>query len=390
MTAPPLETRTMVRVFIGSPGDVPAQRAAVREAAAFYNRAIGPHHRIVVECRDWTKDTWPEHRGTIQEGIDDQIGPYDVFIGIFGARLGTPVAGAASGTVHEFERALAKHAEHGRPIPMLYFHKGAITWPELEDVDQLRGVLEFEARVKDSGVSRHYEDPYQFGLLVLEHLTKLITDKFLPHITADRAAEQSPPTGDDDEDADEGTAELLGLRLSVEMKLAWICKHLLAGPHTATYATIGSLRYDRFLTEDQALLLTRVMVGRPPSRDARENRAFADQAQRTVRTLRLIVFQEVVRRRLREDGWTVEALTPARSSDFLATKGKLTFRVAPRIITRDGSRVREQTAARLARATDEPRPVENRLIVMPDVSAATSDPGDASPRAVKLAELLSL
>jgi len=357
---------------------------------------LGRRDRIRVECLDWTKDTRPLFAADRQESINAQIGPYEIFVGIFGERIGTRTGRAESGTVEEYEQAVAEFAEHGRPVPMLYFRKSQIDRPNRDELEQLSRLVAFEERVRPFGHTRDYDDARQFGLMFLEHLAGTIDDEFRPSIAADRAAAESPPAEQGaDAEADEPAAategDLLGLRLALEAKLAWVCKHLLGGPQTATFATIGSLRYDGYLSEDQAFTLARVMAGRPPAAQSGEVRErFLDDATRTVSGFRAIVFDAFVRKHLTAAGWAIEDFEQrgGHRPDFLAVKDGRAFRVAPRVITGRTSDMRRRTARRLGEASDEPRPVAGRIIVMPDATYAEPDARGANPRAVRVAGLL--
>src|SRR5205814_7032471 len=92
---------------------------------------------------------------------------------------------------------------------------------------------------------------------------------------ASRANYADEPRDGKDTGGDEGI-DLVRLRLKLEAKFAWITKHLLAGPDTPTFATIGSLQYDGYLPPDQAQRLARLVSHDPGSdHDPRELGAFA-------------------------------------------------------------------------------------------------------------------
>jgi hypothetical protein len=99
------EIVTKLKVFVASPGDVAPERQVIGDVAAELNRGIAADRGIVLEVVKWETHAWPGFGQGPQDVINQQIGVYDIFIGIMWNRLGTPTLESASGTVEEFERA---------------------------------------------------------------------------------------------------------------------------------------------------------------------------------------------------------------------------------------------------------------------------------------------
>jgi hypothetical protein len=240
-----------------------------------------------------------------------------------------------------------------------------------------------------------FDDVNQLEHAVVEHLNAEVRE-MLGVVDARRSSAVSPrderasADGDDEDDPDNVEADLLDLRLTLEMKLAWLCKHLLAGPDTTTFATIGSLAHDGYLNDDQARLLTRILTGRVGSTRPAIVRQFVADAKQTVSTFRAIVFDAHVRKVLKEEGWRIVDFKqpPTHRPDFLVVRGGRAHRISPRLITSRKSMIRERTTRRLRKAHDEPRPIEGSVIVIPDATRALSAK-KGSPRVLKLKDLVA-
>jgi hypothetical protein len=96
-----------VRVFIGSPGDVPEERDIVSVVVDELRRTVAPIIPLELETVRWETHSWPDVGEDAQDVINREIGHYDVFVGIMWKRFGTPTKRAGSGTSEEFNRAYA-------------------------------------------------------------------------------------------------------------------------------------------------------------------------------------------------------------------------------------------------------------------------------------------
>lgn len=111
-----------IRVFVASPGDVEAERRALTGVVQDVNlilTALVPDS-AVLELVKWETHVHPE-LGRPQGVITDQIGDYDVLIGMMWRRFGTPSTVAASGTEEEVRDAYARWENSGSPRVMFYF-----------------------------------------------------------------------------------------------------------------------------------------------------------------------------------------------------------------------------------------------------------------------------
>lgn len=161
---------------MASPSDVGDERdlvdAFVNEWNNLWSKDIGVHLRLV----RWETHAYPAIGADGQDVINTQVGEeYDVFLGIMWKRFGTPTGRAASGTVEEFERALARYRMSGDPQLMFYFKK--VDSNTDADAAQLEAVHLFRDRLaKDGLLYREFSGSEQFGQLVRVHLTRHVQD----------------------------------------------------------------------------------------------------------------------------------------------------------------------------------------------------------------------
>lgn len=166
------KTEQVLSIFLASPGDVGAERNSVNgfvnEWNDLWSDEIGVHLRLV----RWETHAYPAGGADGQDVINAQIGEeYDVFLGIMWKRFGTPTGRAASGTVEEFERALARNRASGSPELMFYFKKAELD-PDV-DAEQLLAVREFRGKLAIDGLLYwEFLTHEQFDQLVRVHLTR--------------------------------------------------------------------------------------------------------------------------------------------------------------------------------------------------------------------------
>jgi hypothetical protein len=163
------------QVFVASPSDVAEERrlleGVIRQLNQIWSRSIG----ITFELLKWETDVHPSFSTDPQAAINEQIGfEYDVFIGIFWGRLGTPTPRAASGTMEEFDRAYSRFMlNKTSPEIMIYFKDVGIA-PSKTDTDQLQKVNKFrESLAIKGGLYSMFEDHAGFESSLRSHLSAL-------------------------------------------------------------------------------------------------------------------------------------------------------------------------------------------------------------------------
>jgi hypothetical protein len=215
----------------------------------------------------------------------------------------------------------------------------------------------------------------------------------------ERAAAIAPPSdrGEGGDESPDGEAEgIFELRMRLEWKLAYVGKHLLAVEDKATFLTIGSLRFDGYLTETEARTAIGILsAGEDQVRAMRpsEKDAFLKEAGEFVDSVRASIFWGAVKRRVvgRDHGadsdlYLGDVPGGGRRKDILAGEDGREFWIAPAFALDRDSGILEGAVERLETTrkrwgTD----FDRRLIVVPDRS--NSKAPEARVRVVKLGEL---
>lgn len=165
-----------ITVFLASPGDVLGERKAVRSAVREINRTSGEHEGWRLNVKGWETYTRPAatQKGRAQDAIFEQIGRFDIFVGIMSARVGTPTGRAASGTIEEYEEARRQWSRKRKykPSVMFYFKSKLTAAIDAIDGDQIKAVQAFKRRVFQDGLAAEYRTIKAFEAMMREHLTK--------------------------------------------------------------------------------------------------------------------------------------------------------------------------------------------------------------------------
>jgi hypothetical protein len=166
-----------IAVFVGSPSDVEAERKIVSEAVDDLNVGFGSSRNIVLEVKKWETHVWPGFGEDAQSVINARIGSYDIFIGIFWNRFGTPTSRAGSGSAEELERAYTQWKEHRRPSLMLYFRRSPADLSTVEQINQKQRLIAFRETLQSLGaLVREYADVDEFRRIVAVHLIQELTE----------------------------------------------------------------------------------------------------------------------------------------------------------------------------------------------------------------------
>ncbi|MFH1245989.1 MAG: PTS sugar transporter subunit IIA [Candidatus Omnitrophota bacterium] len=163
----------VIKIFVSSPSDVIPERERLAIVVDELNRSICPKLNVSLQLMRWETDVTPS-MGRPQQVILDQIGQYDIFIGIMWKRFGTPTGKAASGTREEFDEAYKLWKGKGRPKIMFYFSKMPYVMPSIQEVEQLKQVIEFRKELEQSGLIWDFTGPEQFERYVRGHLIDTI------------------------------------------------------------------------------------------------------------------------------------------------------------------------------------------------------------------------
>lgn len=150
----------VVRIFLSTPSDVDRERAQLADLVRDINETVqflAPSQDVRLELVQHETHAFPDI-GPPQEVIDRQIPlDYDLYLGIMWKRAGTPTPDAVSGTIHEFDKALAHRKAHGWPVIMFFFSVEGIDFPQSDqELEQLGHVLEFRRQLDAIGYTATY------------------------------------------------------------------------------------------------------------------------------------------------------------------------------------------------------------------------------------------
>jgi hypothetical protein len=144
------ESRKIVRVFLGSPGDLGEERRAAKAVVDEINEIIANRLGYLVELVRWENvvASFGRPQGTINKDLER----CELFVGMMWKKWGTPPAkgGPYTSGFHEEYSISAKSCEKtGRPEISLYFKN--VDPAQLEDPgSELKKVLEFKREVTES------------------------------------------------------------------------------------------------------------------------------------------------------------------------------------------------------------------------------------------------
>ena len=157
------------RVFLASPGDVPAERNALSRVVDEVNVTTAPLVDCRLEAVRWETHSSPD-TGRPQQVINEQIGEYDIFIGAMWRRFGTPSGVAGSGTEEEFRIAYKRLEESPQLALMFYFCEAPFYPKTMDELDQMKRVLQFRQELEGKALAWSYEDHGLFEATIRKHL----------------------------------------------------------------------------------------------------------------------------------------------------------------------------------------------------------------------------
>lgn len=169
---------TILRLFVGSPGDVAHEREIlediVRELNLVWSRQLG----IYLELTKWETHAYPGIGTEPQAIINEQIGEeWDIFMGIMWTRFGTPTKNYGSGTEEEFEKSLQLFREKPRLKRLMFYFNNAPVSPSSVDIEQFSQVMRFKNGLGEKGsLYWEYYSEEEFAQLVRMHLSRQIQD----------------------------------------------------------------------------------------------------------------------------------------------------------------------------------------------------------------------
>jgi|GEM_PF-305642 len=162
---------TTLNLMLASPGELSEERDALTTVVRDLNRSIPRERGIQIELIKWETHSWPGIGEDAQDVVNQQLPEdIDIFVGMFWKRLGTATKRASSGTVEEFNRALARFEANQSAIRILMYFKSE-SIPYDADLEEFKKVRDFRDSLKEKGVKYHeFATPQEFTDLLRLHL----------------------------------------------------------------------------------------------------------------------------------------------------------------------------------------------------------------------------
>ncbi len=197
------EPKTLYKILLSSPDDVQYERNIMDQIVDELNKTLGSSHNVMIELVKFETDTYPSIGNDPQDVINKQIGEdYDIFVGIFWKKFGTPTPRAGSGTEEEFNNAYNKYKNEPTKVKiMIYFNHMPIPFDEISPED-ITLIKDFKNKLRDKGVLYYYYNNHEnFESSIRIHLYKAIFDliKTTTSKRVDRKVEETVPSKQDEE-----------------------------------------------------------------------------------------------------------------------------------------------------------------------------------------------
>lgn len=158
-----------LRLFVASPGDVAGERECLARVITELNQTHGGPLGYQLEYVRWQTHAAPG-AGRPQALINEQIGEYDIFVGIMWRRFGTPTGVAGSGTEEEIRIAYQRWESNPDLILMFYFCQAPFMPRTIDEVDQVRQVLQFRNELEGKALVWDYDQAASFEGVIRQHL----------------------------------------------------------------------------------------------------------------------------------------------------------------------------------------------------------------------------
>lgn len=134
--------------------------------------------KIMFRPKKWENDVYAKIQNKNPNDIIlEDIGDYDIYLGIMWKNFGTPTGKYKSGTEQEFRIALENYENTGKPIIKFYFSKIKFEIDEIE-VGQLNNVKEFEDELKTKGILKYYNTLEEFRYMIFKELSECLKDEY--------------------------------------------------------------------------------------------------------------------------------------------------------------------------------------------------------------------
>ena len=131
--------RRVIKVFMASPSDLVHERRLFRERLEQLSDGFGEGAGVRFESSGW-EDIHPVGVSRAQDPINAKIDACEVFVLVMGRRWGDPPPDSdyRSYTEEEYERALRRFKDTGRPLILVFFKQVDPESIQPRDLDDIR------------------------------------------------------------------------------------------------------------------------------------------------------------------------------------------------------------------------------------------------------------
>ena len=163
-------------VFISCPDDVKREKKIAEEVCRQLTKTLGPSKGIKIIPVQWEKDVVPVITGEgAQAEIDKQIGQnYDIYIGIMWKRFGNKQQNGLTPTEHEFNKALERRKNTGKPVVQFHFKLEPYCPQNEYEKSQIAEVERFKQKIRDLGLYGSFESGEDLRKKLSHHLREII------------------------------------------------------------------------------------------------------------------------------------------------------------------------------------------------------------------------
>ena len=164
-------TPTEISIFIAWPGDNKLARDRAVRIIGELDTTFHRHHGVRIVAKDWKTHARPAG-GNPQQNINNQVGRYDIFVGLLWTRLGMNAGRGKTGFEEEY--AIARSQWRRRKSSLMLYVRTSSP-PKLNTIDagQLQQVRDFVTRVQKKYQALYwtYGTLAEFERELRQHLT---------------------------------------------------------------------------------------------------------------------------------------------------------------------------------------------------------------------------
>lgn len=163
-------------VFLSCPTDMNSEYQALQAQINRFNNTTWRTDKIFVELLHWSESVTPKSGVTAQDHINETLNEYDIYIGVMGARFGSPTNNAGSGTEEEYNIALNKYLEAPDKSHVAFFFKQVEISADANETEweQLNKVRAFKKKLQTDGVYGSFKTPEEFVNVVIGIILQFI------------------------------------------------------------------------------------------------------------------------------------------------------------------------------------------------------------------------